>query len=73
MRLEMLQDLIDNINFALNGHTDPEHVIMYIEHKLELEANVHLPSLEIIEFAHQDLEKARVALENEIEWTLNSY
>ena len=67
MRLEMLQDLIDNINYALNGLTDPEFVILYIEYQLELEAEVHPPSERIIELAHQDLEKARDAIEREIE------
>lgn len=73
MRLEMLADLVDNINFALNGLTDPELVVMYIEHQLELEADVHPPSQEIIELAHQDLEKARDAIEREIERTHNGH
>lgn len=73
MRLEMLADLVDNINFAVNGLTDPEFVIMYIEYQLELEADVHPPSQEIIELAHQDLEKARDAIEREIERTRHGH
>lgn len=72
-RLEMLADLVDNINFAVNGLTDPEFVVMFIEKQLELEAEDHPPSQEIIELAHQDLEKARDAIEREIERTRNGH